>query len=86
MKADNRTIKHGLGHFVGLHVHDSGSYYSKLEEGMVITIEPGYYDRKEGFGIRIEDTYIITSNGSERISRFIPREMDEIEKLMAEDD
>jgi Xaa-Pro aminopeptidase len=73
---------HGLGHYVGLSVHDSGTYAEKLAPGMVITIEPGIYDRKAGYGIRIEDTYVITKDGFERISSGAPREVDEIEKLM----
>ncbi len=73
---------HGLGHYVGLSVHDSGTYAEKFRPGMVITIEPGIYDKKNAYGIRIEDTYIVTKDGFERISAGAPREVDEIEALM----
>ncbi len=76
------SVRHGLGHYVGMAVHDSGSYREKFAPGMVITIEPGWYDKIEGYGIRIEDTYLITKDGFERLSAGAPREIDEIEKLM----
>ena len=76
------SVRHGLGHYVGMAVHDSGSYREKFAPGMVITIEPGWYDKTEGYGIRIEDTYLITKDGFERLSAAAPREVDEIEKLM----
>lgn len=79
----NNSVRHGLCHYVGLAVHDSGIYNVKFEPGMVITIEPGYYNKDEGFGIRIEDIYIITHGGFERMSAGAPREIAEIEKLMA---
>ena len=53
---------HGLGHFVGLEVHDPGSFDTRLEPGMVITIEPGIYLPEENLGIRIEDTVLVTAN------------------------
>jgi Xaa-Pro aminopeptidase len=76
------SVRHGLGHYVGMSVHDSGSYREKFAPGMVITIEPGWYDKAEGYGIRIEDTYLITKDGFERLSAGAPREIEEIEKLM----
>ena len=76
------TVRHGLGHWVGMAVHDSGSYREKFAPGMVITIEPGWYDKDSGYGIRIEDTYVITKDGFERLSAGAPREIDEIEKAM----
>jgi|SRR5882672_9194431 len=76
------SVRHGLGHYVGMAVHDSGSYREKFAPGMVITIEPGWYDKDAGYGIRIEDTYVITNDGFERLSAGAPREMDEIEALM----
>ena len=68
---------------VGLAVHDSGTYREKFAPGMVITIEPGWYDKDAGYGIRIEDTYLITADGFDRLSAGAPREVDEIEKRMA---
>ena len=79
-----REIRHGIGHFVGMTVHDSGGYGTKLAPGMVVTLEPGWYDRDAGWGIRIEDMYLVTRKGFERLSRGAPREMDEIEKAMAD--
>jgi len=79
-------VRHGLGHYVGMAVHDSGSYREKFAPGMVITIEPGWYDKDAGYGIRIEDTYVITKDGFERLSAGAPREIEEIEKLMKKKD
>lgn len=78
-----KGVNHGLGHYVGLAVHDSGTYREKFAPGMVITIEPGYYNKEKGWGIRIEDIYVITETGFERLSKS-PREVKEIEALMAE--
>ena len=76
-------VRHGLGHTVGMAVHDSqAGYREPLKAGMVITIEPGWYDKDNGYGIRIEDTYLVTKDGFERLSAGAPREMDEIEKVM----
>jgi len=79
-------VRHGLGHYVGMAVHDSGSYREKFAPGMVITIEPGWYYKDAGYGIRIEDTYVITKDGFERLSAGAPREIEEIEKLMKKKD
>jgi Xaa-Pro aminopeptidase len=74
--------RHGLSHFVGLAVHDSGVYQAPFEPGVVITIEPGYYNKEKGYGIRIEDMYVVTKDGFERLSAGAPREVDEVEKAM----
>ena len=80
--SEDLSIRHGLGHHVGMAVHDSSTYREKFEPGMVITIEPGWYDKDGGYGIRIEDMYLVTRDGFERLSAAAPREIDEIEKLM----
>ena len=49
---------------------------------MVVTVEPGLYISEEDIGIRIEDDILITENGSINLSIDIPKEIDEIEKLM----
>jgi len=54
---------HGLGHLVGIDVHDPWDYSKPLDKGMVFTIEPGIYLPEEGFGIRIEDVFYIDPNG-----------------------
>jgi len=73
---------HGLGHQVGLEVHDA-TIPGPLEAGMVITIEPGLYIPEEGIGIRIEDVVLVTEKGSKVLSAALPREADEIEKALA---
>jgi Xaa-Pro aminopeptidase len=75
---------HGLGHSVGLNVHDPMDYGRPLEAGMVVTDEPGIYIPEEKLGVRIEDMLLITENGAEVLTRRLPRMPDEIEKLMAE--
>ena len=73
---------HGIGHFVGLDVHDAGNYALPLEEGVVLTIEPGIYVPDEGIGIRIEDVVLVTKDGPVVLSRHIPRTVQEIENAM----
>ena len=81
---------HGLGHAVGLNVHDVGA--PLLQEGMLYTVEPGIYvmDNIEGIppqykniGVRIEDVVLVTADGHKNLSAAAPREIAEIEKLMA---
>jgi Xaa-Pro aminopeptidase len=78
-----RYFIHGLGHHVGLDVHDAYDPAMPLEAGMVITIEPGIYIPEEGIGIRIEDMVLVTENGAKVLSSSLPRELNEIEKAMA---
>lgn len=74
---------HGLGHFVGLDVHDAGAYQKPLAPGMVITLEPGIYIPQEKLGVRIEDDVLVTETGAKILSDGLPREPDEIEKWLA---
>jgi Xaa-Pro aminopeptidase len=74
---------HGLGHDIGLDVHDPGEYCKPLEAGMVVTVEPGVYIPEENLGVRIEDDVLITDTGYELLSKRLPRDPDEIEKIMA---
>jgi Xaa-Pro aminopeptidase len=76
-----KYFTHGLSHHVGLDVHDA-SDNSPLKPGMVITIEPGIYIPEENIGIRIEDTLVVTENGARNLSAALPREVEEIEKLI----
>jgi len=75
---------HGLGHHVGLNVHDPASYDTPLQANMVITDEPGIYIPEEKIGVRIEDDVLITDTGAELLSRRLPRTVEEIEKIMAQ--
>jgi len=75
---------HGLGHHIGLDVHDPGSYCKPLEPGMVVTMEPGIYIPEENLGVRIEDDVLITETGYELLSKRLPRDPAEIEKVMAD--
>jgi len=72
---------HGLGHWIGMDVHDVGSYMV-LPVGSVFTIEPGIYLPDEGFGVRIEDDYLVTEKGLIKMSSKLPSEPDEIERMM----
>src|SRR2546421_2824143 len=74
---------HGLGHNIGLNVHDPGDYCKPLEPGMVITMEPGIYIPEENLGVRIEDDVLITDTGYSFLSERLARNPDEIEKIMA---
>lgn len=74
---------HGLGHHVGLHVHDAADYSQPIPAGAVMTIEPGLYVQDENYGIRIEDMYLVTAIGAERMSAGIPHSVAEIEQAMA---
>lgn len=74
---------HGLGHHIGLEVHDAGDTYRTLEPGMVVTMEPGVYLPEENIGIRIEDDVLITPTGYKLLTARLPRAVDEIEAIMA---
>jgi len=75
---------HGLGHYVGLAVHDEGDYDVPLGPGMIFTIEPGIYIPEEKIGVRIEDMYYVDNNGKLiRLTESLPQTVDEIEKLMS---
>jgi Xaa-Pro aminopeptidase len=88
-----RWYMHRSGHWLGLDVHDVGSYYSNgdsrpLEPGMVLTVEPGIYvsaddaqapERFRGLGIRIEDDILVTADGHENLTAAIPKTVDDVE-------
>jgi Xaa-Pro aminopeptidase len=78
-----KYFTHGLGHHVGLDVHDATDPSLELAPGMVVTIEPGLYIPEEGVGIRIEDMILITVNGAEVLSSALPKEAREIEDFLS---
>lgn len=73
---------HGTSHFLGLDVHDVGDLDMPFEAGMVLTCEPGIYIPEENIGIRIEDD-IVVADSPRNLMADIPKEVDEIEKIMA---
>jgi len=75
---------HGLGHYIGLNVHDPGEDCAPFQPGMVITIEPGIYIPEENLGVRIEDDFLITETDYKFLTERLPRDPDEIEKIMAD--
>ena len=89
---------HGTGHWLGMDVHDVGSYkvdgdWRTYEEGMVVTVEPGLYiapddetvDAKwRGIGIRIEDDVAVTKNGPRVLTAAVVKSVEDIETLMAQ--
>jgi len=77
-----KYFTHGLGHHVGLYVHDLFAPGARLEPGMVITIEPGIYLPEEQIGVRIEDMVLVTETGYVLLSERLPREVEAIERAM----
>lgn len=73
---------HNVSHYLGLDVHDTGTYQEPLAPGAVITVEPGIYIAEEGIGIRIEDNVLVTKNGYENLSKDIIKEVADIEAFM----
>ncbi|HEY1423840.1 MAG TPA: Xaa-Pro peptidase family protein, partial [Candidatus Acidoferrum sp.] len=65
---------HGLGHNIGLDVHDPGQSCKPLAPGMVVTVEPGIYIPEENLGVRIEDDVLITDTGFQLLSERLPRD------------
>jgi Xaa-Pro aminopeptidase len=96
-KKYEKFYMHGLGHMLGIDVHDVGRYYfdkesRALEPGVVMTVEPGLYiapDTKDvpaeylGIGVRIEDDVLCTANGPRVLTSKVPKQAEEIEALMA---
>ena len=86
IKEDSELINyywHSVGHPIGLDTHDPASRDLPIEDGMLVTVEPGLYLEKEGIGVRIEDDVLVTKNGTIVLSKDIIKEVDEIEAYMA---
>jgi len=96
-KKHEQFYMHGLGHMIGIDVHDVGRYYfgddsRPLEPGVVMTVEPGLYispntkdvpEQYLGIGVRIEDDVLCTNNGPRVLTNKVPKQAEEIEELMA---
>jgi Xaa-Pro aminopeptidase len=96
-KKYEKFYMHGLGHMLGIDVHDVGRYYygtesRALEPGVVMTVEPGIYvaadskdvpEKYRGIGVRIEDDVLCTNNGPRVLTTKAPKQAEEIEALMA---
>ncbi len=95
-KEHKKYAPHGIGHWMGLDVHDPCPYVDEtgeslaFQEGMVMTIEPGLYfraddesvpERYRGIGIRIEDNILVTEEGYENLSAMIAKSVEEIEAV-----
>jgi len=75
---------HGLGHYIGLNVHDPGDYKVPLAPGMMFTIEPGIYISEENIGVRIEDDFLVDADGKLiKLSAALPSKPEDVEKTMA---
>jgi Xaa-Pro aminopeptidase len=81
--ACHKYFMHGLGHSLGLAVHDLAPMNGPLEAGWVITVEPGIYIPEESLAVRLENDVLVTENGPVDLSAHVPIEADEIERLMA---
>jgi Xaa-Pro aminopeptidase len=80
----DQYIAHGVGHFLGMDVHDVGDIREPLQEGDVITIEPGVYIPKEQLGVRIEDNYWIVQGGVVCLSAMLPKTVEAVQELVRE--
>lgn len=81
-KGYGQYFPHGIGHYLGLDVHDVGDYSQPLQEGDVITIEPGIYIPQEKLGVRIEDNYWIVKGGAVCLSEDLPRRPQDVEQFV----
>lgn len=80
--AYRKYFMHGVGHPIGLDVHDVGHTVEPIQPGWVMTVEPGIYIREEKLAVRLENTVVVTENGVDDLMASIPLEADEIEDLM----
>ena len=76
------NFTHGIGHWVGLEVHDVGDYARPLEPGMIVMIEPGLYFPERQLGVRLEDELLVTRDGHRVLSAALPRDVAGVERMM----
>ena len=81
--ACKKYFMHGLGHSLGLGVHDLAPVNGPFEPGWVLTVEPGIYIPQEGLGIRLENDLLVTADGCIDLCAHVPVEADEVEALLA---
>jgi Xaa-Pro aminopeptidase len=80
--ACRKYFMHGLGHSLGLGVHDLAPLDGPLAPGWVMTVEPGIYIPEEGIGIRLENDVLVTESGAVDLCSHVPIEPDEVERLV----
>jgi Xaa-Pro aminopeptidase len=83
-RAESTERGRGLGHMVGMEVHDVTAPFDELRPGMIFTIEPALTIPEDRVYVRLEDVILITPTGYENLSAFVPVEVADIEALMAE--
>ncbi len=81
-KAFRKYFMHGVGHPLGLDVHDLTLTVEPIQAGWVLTVEPGIYIKKEGFGVRLENDILVKEEGNVDLMETIPIEAEEVEGLM----
>jgi Xaa-Pro aminopeptidase len=80
--AFRKYFMHGIGHTLGLDVHDVTLGAEPIPEGAVLTVEPGIYIREEGFGIRLENNIVVRKEGNLDLMGKIPIEAADVERMM----
>ena len=80
--AVKKYFMHGIGHPIGLDVHDVALTVNPIETGWVMTVEPGIYIPAEGIAVRLENNVLVTEQGNVDLMANIPVEAEHIEQLM----